>query len=116
SGVLSRNFCVDCCGKSCASYLKLSARRCFTQVLGTDSVLVHGKHEERQDEHGFVSREFTRRYMLPPDVDPEQVSSEFLADEEGVLVIRAAKKSPEPSALKERVVPIAVLSPNKAKA
>ncbi|KAH8037928.1 hypothetical protein HPB51_018416 [Rhipicephalus microplus] len=86
------------------------------KVLGTDSVLVHGKHEERQDEHGFVSREFTRRYMLPPDVDPEQVSSEFLADEEGVLVIRAAKKSPEPAALKERVVPIAVLSPNKAKA
>uniref|UniRef100_G3MKN2 SHSP domain-containing protein n=1 Tax=Amblyomma maculatum TaxID=34609 RepID=G3MKN2_AMBMU len=86
------------------------------KVVGTDCVLVHGKHEERQDEHGFVSREFTRRYMLPPDADPEQVTSEFMADEEGVLVIRAAKKSPEPAALKERVVPIAVLSPAKGKA
>lgn len=28
-------------------------------------VLVEGKHEERQDEHGFVSRQFSRRYMLP---------------------------------------------------
>uniref|UniRef100_A0A0K8WH18 Protein lethal(2)essential for life n=1 Tax=Bactrocera latifrons TaxID=174628 RepID=A0A0K8WH18_BACLA len=28
-------------------------------------VLVEGKHEERQDEHGFVSRQFSRRYLLP---------------------------------------------------
>lgn len=85
------------------------------KVVGTDEVLVHGRHEERQDEHGYVSREFKRRYMLPPDVDPDQVSSEFLADEEGVLVIRAAKKSPEPATIKERVVPIAVL-PSKGAA
>lgn len=28
-------------------------------------VVVEAKHEEKQDEHGFVSRQFTRRYLLP---------------------------------------------------
>ncbi|CAN8002934.1 unnamed protein product [Ixodes hexagonus] len=79
------------------------------KLVGTDSVVVHGRHDERQDEHGYVSREFTRRYMLPPDVNVDDVVSEFLAEADGVLVVRAAKKSPEPGAVQERVVPIAVL-------
>uniref|UniRef100_A0A2K5CR71 SHSP domain-containing protein n=1 Tax=Aotus nancymaae TaxID=37293 RepID=A0A2K5CR71_AOTNA len=33
-------------------------------------VEIAGKHEERQDEHGFISRCFTRKYTLPPGVDP----------------------------------------------
>lgn len=28
-------------------------------------VLIHAKHEEKQDEHGFIQREFTRQYLLP---------------------------------------------------
>lgn len=28
-------------------------------------VVVEAKHEEKQDEHGYVSRQFTRRYLLP---------------------------------------------------
>ncbi|KAM7289961.1 alpha-crystallin A chain [Ixodes scapularis] len=80
------------------------------KLVGTDAVVVHGRHDERQDEHGFVSREFTRRYMLPPDVNIDDVVSEFVAEADGVLVVRAAKKSPEPAAVQERVVPIAVLS------
>ncbi|EGW01836.1 Heat shock protein beta-1, partial [Cricetulus griseus] len=34
-----------------------------------------GKHEERQDEHGYISRGFNRKYTLPPGVDPTLVSS-----------------------------------------
>jgi crystallin alpha B len=33
-----------------------------------DYVVVEGKHEERQDEHGFISRQFQRRYKLPNDI------------------------------------------------
>ena len=28
-------------------------------------IIVEGKHEEKEDEHGYVSRHFTRKYMLP---------------------------------------------------
>ncbi|XP_067120566.1 alpha-crystallin B chain-like [Centruroides vittatus] len=68
-------------------------------------VVIHGKHEEKVDQHGFVSREFTRRYVLPKEVDPEKVTSSLSAD--GVLTVEAPKKCEElpPN---ERVVPITV--------
>ncbi|CAN7991733.1 unnamed protein product [Ixodes hexagonus] len=68
------------------------------------SICVSAKHEERMDEHGFVSREFTRRYLLPDDALPESVSSTLTAD--GVLTVTAPKR-PALSA-NERLVPIAV--------
>ena len=65
--------------------------------------MVEGKHEERQDEHGFISRQFTRRYKLPAEVDPQLVVSQLSSD--GVLTIVAPKKS-LPATANERVVPI----------
>ncbi|XP_067001674.2 alpha-crystallin B chain-like [Anabrus simplex] len=68
-----------------------------------DSVLVEGKHEERPDEHGFISREFRRRYKLPKDVDPNTVASKLSSD--GILSIEAPRKAlPQPEG--ERVIPI----------
>nr|UQK61683.1 small heat shock protein [Ailoscolex lacteospumosus] len=65
-------------------------------------VIIHGKHEEKQDEHGFIQREFRRTYVLPTDVDPNTVKSSLTAD--GVLSIKAPKKT---QALPtERVIPI----------
>ncbi|XP_054722692.1 protein lethal(2)essential for life-like [Uloborus diversus] len=66
-------------------------------------VVIHGKHEEHADEHGFVSREFTRRYQLPDDVEPQTVKSSLSQD--GVLTIKAPRRLPEP-VKNERVVPI----------
>ncbi|CAN7982547.1 unnamed protein product [Ixodes pacificus] len=68
------------------------------------SICVMAKHEERMDEHGYVSREFSRRYLLPADVDPQNVKSTLTAD--GVLTVTAPKK-PALSA-NERLVPITV--------
>lgn len=67
-----------------------------------NSIVIHGKHEEKADEHGFIQREFTRRYVLPDDVDPEAVTSSLSA--KGVLSIEAPRKG----ARSERVVPVAV--------
>ncbi|KAL4700650.1 hypothetical protein H8959_014654 [Pygathrix nigripes] len=50
-------------------------------------VEITGKHEERQDEHGYISRCFTRKYTLPPGVDPTQVSSSL--SPEGTLTMEA---------------------------
>ena len=67
-----------------------------------DSIVVEGKHDEHSDEHGYVSRQFTRRYILPEGYDPNSVCSTMSSD--GVLTIKA----PPPQQLEsnERVVSI----------
>ncbi|XP_050522054.1 alpha-crystallin A chain-like [Daktulosphaira vitifoliae] len=65
-------------------------------------IVVQGEHEERSDEHGFVSRQFTRRYKMPENVDPNTVMSQLSSD--GVLSIMAPKKTSDKSG--ERPVPI----------
>ena len=55
-----------------------------------NNVTVEARHEERQDEHGFVSRHFVRRYVLPPSHDVNNVTSSLSSD--GVLTITAPKK------------------------
>lgn len=67
-----------------------------------NSVVINGKHEERQDEHGYISREFQRRYVLPADVDPKLVQSTLSSD--GVLSVSAPKK--QPAIENERSIPI----------
>lgn len=84
-------------------------------------ITVHAKHEDRevntnfyqrpvsgvelttlcfQDDHGFVSREFLRKYRLPAGVSGVDVSSSLSAD--GVLTITAPRSSPRP----ERSIPL----------
>ncbi|XP_050546703.1 alpha-crystallin A chain-like [Daktulosphaira vitifoliae] len=58
-----------------------------------DYVVIDGKHEERSDEHGFISRQFTRRYKIPENVDPNAITSTLSSD--GVLSIGAPKKTIE---------------------
>ncbi|VVC99235.1 unnamed protein product [Leptidea sinapis] len=71
-------------------------------------IIVEGKHEEKKDEHGYISRHFVRKYMLPQGALPESVESKLSSD--GVLTITAPKKVPE--AVKgERTVPIAQTGP-----
>nr|AJP36909.1 heat shock protein 21.1 [Oxya chinensis] len=68
-----------------------------------DFIVVEGKHEEREDERGYVSRNFTRRYKLPKNIDIDGVTSKLSSD--GVLTITAPEKAPLKDAT-ERVVPI----------
>lgn len=70
-----------------------------------DYVVIHGKHEEKTDEHGYIQREFTRRYMLPEGTEVETVNSSWSTD--GILTVKAPKKAiEEPPPSKERTVPI----------
>ncbi|XP_068457091.1 heat shock protein beta-1 [Clinocottus analis] len=50
-------------------------------------VEISGKHEDRKDEHGFVSRSFTRKYTLPSSANVEKVASSL--SPEGVLTVEA---------------------------
>ena len=67
-------------------------------------LVVEAKHEERPDEHGYVYRHFTRRYVLPPGVKAEEVTSKLSAD--GVLTITAPRALPDPAPSNERIIPI----------
>nr|CAD7593162.1 unnamed protein product [Timema genevievae] len=68
-----------------------------------NEVIVEAKHEEKQDEHGYVSRHFLRRYLLPADIEVKDVVSSLSSD--GVLTVTAPKKPP-PLPAGERSVPI----------
>lgn len=74
-----------------------------------ESVVVEGKHEEKQDKHGFISRHFKRRYVIPPGYDLEHVYSTLSSD--GVLTVRAPKLIPEQEEQTERIIPIQQTGP-----
>ncbi len=69
-------------------------------------IVINGKHEEKLDKHGWVQREFTRKYTLPEGCEAEKVTSSL--NSHGVLTIEAPKKPLIPLKENERVVPIAV--------
>lgn len=67
-----------------------------------NTVIIEGKHEERDDGHGSVERHFVRKYALPKDYDMATVHSSLSSD--GVLTIKAAP--PAIASKGERHVPI----------
>ncbi|XP_013133296.1 PREDICTED: protein lethal(2)essential for life-like [Papilio polytes] len=73
-------------------------------------LIVEAKHEEREDEHGFISRSFTRKYPLPEGIEAELVTSKLSSD--GVLTVTAPLKAP-PKNSDERIVPIIQTGPVK---
>ena len=73
-----------------------------------NSIVVEGKHEEREDEHGFISRQFTRRYVLPQGYDPNKVASTLSSD--GVLTVSIPKPQIEDKS-NERVIQIQQVGP-----
>ncbi|KAM6893451.1 alpha-crystallin A chain [Xenentodon cancila] len=56
-----------------------------------DYVEINGKHGERQDDHGYISREFHRRYRLPSSVDQSAITCTLSTD--GLLILTGPKVS-----------------------
>ncbi|NXF56989.1 heat shock protein beta-3 [Strix aluco] len=48
-------------------------------------LLIKAQHGPRMDEHGFISRSFTRQYKLPNGVENKDLSALFCHD--GILVV-----------------------------
>ncbi|XP_071576743.1 protein lethal(2)essential for life-like [Temnothorax nylanderi] len=57
-----------------------------------DHLVVEAKHEDRQDRHGWVSRQFVHRYPLPQDIDVNNMMSKLFSN--GLLALVAPKKRP----------------------
>lgn len=66
-------------------------------------VVVEAKHEEKKDEHGLISRQFIRKYLLPEQVDEEKLASSVSSD--GILIITAPLKQIEEN-LNERNIKV----------
>lgn len=70
-------------------------------------IVVEGRHDDKEDGHGVISRHFVRKYMLPKGYDPNDVLSTLSSD--GILTVKAPP--PPPPAAKnddsnERVIDI----------
>lgn len=66
------------------------------KVTGENVLTIEGKHEEKQDEHGYIQRHFVRRYVVPKGYDLSKVESKLSSD--GVLSVTTpaiAEKSVE---------------------
>jgi len=74
-----------------------------------DSILVEGKHEERQDDHGHIMRHFVRRYKVPDGYKAEQVVSQLSSD--GVLTVSIPKPQAVEDKSKERIIQIQQVGP-----
>ncbi|KAH8302780.1 hypothetical protein KR044_010736 [Drosophila immigrans] len=71
-------------------------------------IVIEGKHEEREDDHGYISRHFVRRYSLPKGYEADKVMSSLSSD--GVLTVNVPKPQPIEKS-KERVVQIQQVGP-----
>ncbi|XP_028276993.1 alpha-crystallin A chain isoform X2 [Parambassis ranga] len=71
-----------------------------------DCVEIQGKHGERQDDHGYISREFRRRYRLPSSVDQSAITCTLSGD--GLLTLTGPKVGGvSESGRGERSIPVA---------
>uniref|UniRef100_H3ARS5 Heat shock protein family B (small) member 3 n=2 Tax=Latimeria chalumnae TaxID=7897 RepID=H3ARS5_LATCH len=50
-------------------------------------LLIKAQHGPRMDEHGFISRSFTRQYKLPDGLQAKDLSAFFCHD--GILIVEA---------------------------
>ncbi|XP_011865177.1 PREDICTED: protein lethal(2)essential for life-like [Vollenhovia emeryi] len=73
-------------------------------IVRTDHecITVEARHRERKDRHGYIQREFIRRYLVPKGYDIGHVKPSLSSD--GILTITAPRLAlPAPG---ERIVPI----------
>lgn len=74
-----------------------------------NSILVEGKHEEREDDHGYITRHFVRRYALPEGYEADKVASTLSSD--GVLTVNVPKPPAIEDKASERIVQIQQVGP-----
>ncbi|XP_065089937.1 protein lethal(2)essential for life-like [Ochlerotatus camptorhynchus] len=73
-------------------------------MVSQNSIVIEGKHEEKQDEHGFISRQFKRRYMLPAGHDANQIKSSISSD--GILTVMAPMQKALKDSESQKSIPI----------
>lgn len=78
-------------------------------ISDQNTIEIEAKHEEKQDEHGFISRQFLRRFVLPKGHDLKAVVSSL--SEDGVLTITAPRTTQELA--QEKTIPVEHIADKK---
>lgn len=60
------------------------------KITESNKVVVEGSHTERLDEHGSVSRHFSRMFLVPQEYDVNRLESKLSCD--GVLSLTVPKR------------------------
>uniref|UniRef100_A0AC34FBZ6 SHSP domain-containing protein n=1 Tax=Panagrolaimus sp. ES5 TaxID=591445 RepID=A0AC34FBZ6_9BILA len=68
-----------------------------------DTLLIEGRHEDVKDQDNFTKMYFIRKYQLPADVNPQEISSSI--DGSGRLTVEAPKRFQAIEG-RERMIPI----------
>lgn len=68
-------------------------------------VVIEASHEEKKDEHGYISRKLMRRCPLPDECLQDKVESKLLSS--GILTISAPRKN----LVTNTVIPVTVEGP-----
>ncbi|XP_057664055.1 heat shock protein 23-like [Diorhabda carinulata] len=69
------------------------------KTMNNNTIQIEAKHEEKQDENGFVLKHIVRRFAVPKGHDLQKASSALTSD--GLLVITTPKIPKE-----EKTIPI----------
>jgi len=65
-----------------------NAEELSVRIIDGLHLIIEGKHGEEQDAHGFISRHFVRRYILPKHLRAQDIHCNLSSD--GVLQIQEA--------------------------
>lgn len=83
----------------------------LTVKINDGFIVVEGKHEEKKDEQGYISRHFVRKFALPEDSVADKVES--VLSPEGFLTITVPRKAtPKRDTV---VIPVTHVSKAKSK-
>jgi hypothetical protein len=77
-------------------------------------ITIEGKQEEREEDFGFISRNFTRRIVLAEEFDIDSIATVMSID--GKMTIRASKLQPATPETTERIIPIQRVATEEDKA
>ncbi|KAI4455878.1 heat shock protein hsp-12.2-related [Holotrichia oblita] len=72
------------------------------KVTRENMISIEGTQEEKLDEHGYIFRQFARKYPLPKGYDIQSIESKLSSD--GILTVLAQRNEVKP--IEERIIPI----------
>ena len=87
----------------CVDVHQFKPNEISVKVVENIVVVEVAKHEERRDQQGFISRQFSRRFILPSGYDVNKVQS--IITSEGYLTVKAPPPPPRYQSV-ERILTI----------